>query len=175
MTPTSDNRATEYALTEDQASWLAGAVNLPPEVRREVLSAMLAREGPEAIVSAFAEFIGLANSVAENCADWLWLAGMVHGDLSAYEAEKLNCPTIFGALMGVKLARHGCEDACSGCAFRLGTAANQSPSTTTDADWCGHPGEQPFMCHEDLDDRGQPTKICQGWVRLRQARKREEA
>lgn len=175
MTPTSGNRATEYALTEDQASWLAGLVQFPQEMRAEVLSAMLEREGPQAIVSAFAGFIGLANSVAENCADWLWLAGMVHGDLSAYEAEKINCPTIFGALMGVRLAKHGCKDACAGCAFRLGSPANQSPSTTDDADWCGHPGEQPFMCHEDLDAKGQPTKICQGWLRLRQERKRADA
>ncbi len=173
MTPSSGNRAAEYALTEDQASWLAGLVQFDPEMRREVLSAMLAREGPHAIVSAFAEFIGLANSVAENCQDWLWLAGMVHGDLDAYEAEKINCPTIFGALMGVKLAKHGCEDSCSGCAFRLGSPANQSPCTTDDADWCGHPGEQPFMCHEDLDDKGEPTKICKGWLKLRQERKHE--
>lgn len=175
MTPSDGNRTTEYALTEDQASWLAGAVRLTPEMRHEVLSAMLEREGPQAIVSAFAGFIGLANSVAENCRDFAEMAGIIHGDMHPYQAEKLNCPTIFGALMGVRLAKHGCEGACSGCAFRLGTAANQSPATTCDADWAGHPGEQHFMCHEELDEKGQPTKICQGWIRLRLARKRERA
>ena len=175
MTPTGENKAAEYALTEDQASWLAGIVQFPQEMRAEVLSAMLEREGPQAIVNAFAGFIGLANSVAENCRDWLELAGMLHADLGPYEAEKINCPTIFGALMGVRLAKHGCAEACAGCAFRLGTAANQSPCTTDDADWCGHPGEQPFMCHEDIDEAGEPTKICKGWLKLRQERKRESA
>lgn len=168
-------RETEYQLTDDQASWLAGIVQFDPEMRREALAAMMKQEGADALIDAFAGFIGLANSVAENCREWLQLAGMLHGDLGPFEAEKLNCPTVFGALMGVKLAKHGCDDACHGCAFRLGSAANQSPSTTSDADWCGHPGEDPFMCHEDLDERGQPTKVCQGWLRLRQARKREEA
>jgi hypothetical protein len=54
----------------------------------------------------------------------------------------------------------------------MGSHANQSPATTADGDWCGHEGEANFMCHEDLDANGEPTKACAGWARLRQSRKK---
>lgn len=63
------------------------------------------------------------------------------------------------------------ETLCGGCAFRLGTAANQSPITTIDADDCAHPGEQPFMCHETLDDNGNPQEACGGFAKARAKRK----
>lgn len=164
-------RADDYSMTPEHAKWLKGASLLDLELRREVLAKMLDEVGPAGLVEAFAQFIGLANSVVSNSHDFLELAAIVHGDMHPYQAEKINFPTIFGALMGVPLAEFGCDQACHGCAFRLGSAANQSPATTVDADWCGHPGEQPFMCHEDMD-KGEPTKICQGWLRLRQQRKK---
>ena len=65
-------------------------------------------------------------------------------------AEKINLPTLFGALHGVVLAAGVKSDkTCGGCAFRLGTPANQSPITTGDADWYFHPGEGDCLCHED--------------------------
>lgn len=84
-------------------------------------------------------------------------------------------PTIFGALNGVVLAE-GIDPAplCPGCAFRQGTAANQIPSTTCDADFCSHPDEQPFMCHAGLDERGEPTRGCPGFAQLRARRKHTE-
>jgi hypothetical protein len=158
-----------------QASMLAGMMNFDLDLRRELLASWSEREGQAALIEAFAQFIGLANSVVQNSHDFLEIMAIIHGDVTPYETEKINFPTTFGALMGVKLVEFGCEQACAGCAFRLGSAANQSPCTTADADWCGHPGEQAFMCHEDMDEKGEPTKICQGWVRLRQSRKRQAA
>jgi hypothetical protein len=163
---------TDYAgMDADHARRLKGIVLHEIDIRREALAEFRRKFGDDAVLEAFAEFIGLANSVIQNSHDALELFGIIHGEMEPYEAEKLNLPDIFGALSGVELAKFGCDEACSGCAFRLGSLANQSPSTTSDADWSGHVGEQPFMCHEDLSESGEPTKVCQGWVRLRQHRK----
>ncbi len=163
--------ATDYALSDEQVDWLAGMVSLPAEFRREAAMKIAERHGVEFLADTLAQFIGLANSVIENSHSFLEIAAIVDGDMHPNDAEKLNFPTLFGAVMGAKLAKFGCEGMCSGCAFSLGSHANQSASTTTDADWCGHPGEQPFMCHEGLDDDGEPTRPCAGWVKFRQARK----
>lgn len=163
-------KGTDYAIEPRDVTWLAGAVQWPADMRREVLAKMLSESGPDHMIDLFAQFIGLANSVVANQRDALETFGIIYGDMHPYEAEKINLPTIFGALMGIRLAQYACPESCHGCAFRLGSLANQSPSTTADADLCGHTGEENFMCHEDLRD-GEPTKACQGWVRLRQDRK----
>lgn len=168
----SENKATDYGLGAD-AKDLLGIVLLPLDLRREaVRKLILERHGPEFLVEMFAQFIGLANSVVANSHDALETFAIIQGGMHPYEAEKINFPTIFGALNGCVLA-DGIDDrgVCSGCAFRLGSMANQSPATTCDADWCGHPGEAPFMCHEDLDDRGDPTRGCAGFAQLRANRK----
>lgn len=170
MTQSEGRKATDYSFTDDDVVWLAGIVQWPAEMRRETLGKIAEKRGVDSLVEMFAQFIGMANSVVENMRDSLETFGIIYGDISPYQAEKINLPTILGALMGVRLAKFGCDNVCHGCAFRLGSLANQSPSTTEDADWCGHEGERPFMCHEDLRD-GEPTKVCQGWVRLRQSRK----
>jgi hypothetical protein len=60
------------------------------------------------------------------------------------------------------------EGLCEGCAFRIGTPANQSPITASDAQYCASPGEAPFFCHADETmDAGRPTKPCPGWVLAR--------
>lgn len=166
-----DERSCDYSMSEDHAKSLAGIILLNLELRRLALAKIAKIEGPDAIVEMFAQFIGMANSVLSNSHDFLEIAGIVEAGLTDRQAGQINFPTHFGALMGVGLAKYGCEKMCAGCAFRLGSHANQSPATTSDADWCGHPGEQAFMCHEDLDEGG-PTKICAGWLRLRQDRKK---
>ncbi|OWK35167.1 hypothetical protein FRUB_10009 [Fimbriiglobus ruber] len=100
--------------------------------------------------------------MVENNREMAELLLITEGGLSPDEAAKANLPTLFGALGGILLTE-GVDQAktCGGCAFRLGTCANQSPSTTCDADWCSHPGEQDFMCHEDLDDQGNPIPVVQ--------------
>jgi len=161
-----------YSLTRDEAGTLAGACSMPADLRAEIFEKYAARHGVKALASLFAQFMGLANSVVANNRDALEIFGMVHCDMGHYQAEKLNLPTIFGACNGALIAE-GVDPSglCGGCAFRLGTHANQSPVTTCDADWCSHPGESTFMCHEDIDDRGQPMKACAGFARLRAKRK----
>lgn len=77
----------------------------------------------------------------------------------------------FGALSGISIAE-GVDQAktCGGCAFRVGTCANQSAITTGDADLCTHPGEGDFMCHEHLDAEGNPTRKCAGFTQARKGR-----
>jgi hypothetical protein len=118
----------------------------------------------------------MANSVVANCREMAELLLITEGGVNPYAAEKINMPTLWGALGGVTLAE-GINQSltCMGCAFRLGTIANQSPITTLDADDCGNPGEPEFFCHEDLNEAGQPVRGCSGFAQLRAARKRQEA
>lgn len=167
-----DHRSGIYELSKDDAGWLAGACGMPPDVRAEVLAGYLNQRGRAAFINLFSQFIGLANSVVANNRESIEIFGIVEGGMHPNEAEKLNLPSIFGACNGAMLAAEIDPAAtCEGCAFRIGTLANQSPATTSEADWCGYPGEQPFMCHMDLDDKGEPTKGCAGFAQLRASRK----
>lgn len=163
-----DPRVLSYAISPDDAGWLLGAVALPADIRREVLAKLLAERGADAFVALFAEFIGLANSVVANnrvmVEELGFLSGALHPD-RLDDAHAPNLPTIWGALNGVRLAARIPASAkpCGGCAFRLGTPANQSPSTTCDAEACADDGED-FMCHEDLDDAGAPKSRCVGYL-----------
>lgn len=168
----SDQINADYSLSKSEASSLAGAVLLPADVRRAILEKYVKEHGTAALVNMFAEFIGLANSVVENNREAIEIFGLCNGALHPDEAGKLNLPTLFGACNGVMIADGiGQDGLCGGCAFRIGTIANQSPSTTCDADFCGHPGEPTFMCHEHPEG-GVPTRACVGFARLRAFRKR---
>ena len=57
-------------------------------------------------------------------------------------------------------------------AFVVGTHANQSPVTTCDADYCGHDGQPPFLCH-DVEPGEQPRAACRGWAQLRERHLRD--
>jgi hypothetical protein len=161
-----------YELCKSDASWLAGAVLMPPDIRQKVFEKYAEENGQARLVNLFVQFVGMANSVVENGRAFLEEVAIIHGDMHPYQAEKLNLPTIYGACRGAEMAHGITQDAlCGGCAFRIGTHANQSPTTTCDADACAHPYEQPFMCHEDLDEGGNPTKGCAGAAQLRAVRK----
>ena len=167
---------TDYNLTAKQARELMGAVLLPAEIRRKVLALYARKHGQAALIDLFAQIIGLANSVVANTCDMVELelivAGVMHPDRPD---QGPNLPTLFGALSGVALAE-GIDQAplCHGCAFRLGTPANQSPITTCDADWCSHPGEEPFYCHEDRDENDDPTRGCAGFAQMRKRRTKDQ-
>lgn len=162
-----------YTITPAVAEILMGAVGLKDGVRREVLDKLLGDRA--AVLETFVQFIGLAQSVVENNREMIEIILITEGGLTDREAEKANLPTIFGALNGARLA-WGIDPAglCHGCAFRSGSCANQSPITTTDAHDCSQPGEDNFMCHENLDDRGNPTKACAGFAKTRVAHKKLE-
>lgn len=156
-------RGADYSMTPEMAKELLGVVSLPHDVRLEVLRSMQRRIGADAMLGMFSQFIGMANSVVANCHDALELWLIVEEKFPPYEAEKVNFPTLFGALNGVKLAQGVDQNkTCHGCACRLGSLANQSPSTTCDVDWCLQ-GNERFWCHENLDEDGNPTKRCVGF------------
>ncbi|OWK34652.1 hypothetical protein FRUB_10623 [Fimbriiglobus ruber] len=142
---------------------LMGAVQFPNDIRLEVLQAMQRRLGSDATLALFSQFIGMANSVVANCHEALEVFLIVEKGWHPHEAEKLNFPTLFGALNGIKLAQGvNQQKTCHGCACRLGSLANQSPATTCDVDYC-LAGDDKFWCHEELNDDGTPTKRCIGF------------
>ncbi len=164
---------TPYSLTPEDADILLVLVSASREGRRLVMEHFLGSRTPEAVADLFSEFIGLAKSTVENCREMAELLLITEGDVQPTQAEKINMPTLAGALNGVRLADGISEEGlCAGCAFRLGTVANQSPVTTIDAADCSEIGGQTFLCHEDLDDRGQPFKGCRGFAQARANEKR---
>lgn len=158
---------TDYAMTTHDASELKGVVLLPFDIRQKLLAKYAKERGTAALVNLFANFIGMANSVVDNTRDALELLGIIKADMHPHDAEKINVASLFGALQGVELANQvDQKKTCSGCAFRLGTLANQSPSTTSDVKWCVECDDDRFMCHEHLDEQGQPTVLCGGHAQV---------
>lgn len=58
------------------------------------------------------------------------------------------------------------DERCKSCAFRPGTVPNGCIQTQLDAvkAVCE---DVPFMCHQKLDGKGQPSTICHGWFSVR--------
>jgi hypothetical protein len=92
---------------------------------------------------------------------------------------RLNLPTAEGAEAGAHVARF-CDQAeaaawragksipsrCTDCVFRRGTVPNQSATTVLNALKCALEHD-PFLCaHEALDESGEPTRLCAGYVIL---------
>jgi hypothetical protein len=158
---------TYYELNNDQASLLASACLMPMELRREVLAKFLSKQGAAAQLELLVQVIGMANSVAENCRTIAEGLLVTEGGLHPYAAEKINMPTVHGALLGVHASNGVTERGlCLGCAYRRGTPANQCLPTQTDIRWCGDDGIQKFMCLERLDAAGAPTKTCAGHAQV---------
>lgn len=93
-----------------------------------------------------------------------------------------NRPSKTGELLGRKLAEVGdaafaeFPDAlarCMTCAFRLGTYPNRCWQTVVDAFGCLDINE-PFHCHERVDDAGHPD-VCAGYEIVAAARARRAA
>lgn len=156
-----------YSISPVDADMLQGVATIGGEVRTYLLRQYVENHGVDALIGLFGEFVGLANTVAENAKESA-IVVLINEGIHPYEAEKLNAPTVWGALEGVKLAA-GVNPAptCGGCAFRLGTVANTSPCTTLDAAACVQPGGQNFGCHVEFDAAGDPTHACAGWAQAR--------
>lgn len=158
----SELRAIDYAMSDADTNELKGTVQFPFDLRVLALTQYAEKYGTPAIVNLFAQFIGLANSVVANNREMIELLGIIEGGEHPYTAEKYNLPSIFGALCGVNLANSiDPNRACHGCAYRLGTCANQSPSTTCDADYAAADSFD-FFCHERLDENDKPNTLCIG-------------
>lgn len=164
-----DIDVTSYDIHPVVAKMLRGAVVLPYELRVQILRTWFAKSGGCDPIEILSQFIGLANSVVANNRDAIELWSILSGFAFPGKEGDVNLPTIFGALAGIDLAAQAdVASPCAGCAFRLGTVANQSPSTTCDAEWCINGNEDDrFMCHEDIDEDGNPSKMCAGFEKLR--------
>lgn len=161
--------ATDYDIDPELSNLLYGVATLPANDRFMALLAMGGKYGWVQLIGMMAEFIGLACSVADNAkehAEALLIEFGVHPHI----AEKINMPSILGALNGLQLVKGiDTSTVCHGCAFRRGSIANQCLPTTMDAELCTSPGEEAFMCHEDMDEKGNPTAGCRGFAQRRAA------
>lgn len=166
------DRARDYQMTRQQADLLKGISLVPFDLRSQALRLHADLVGLDRFVDLFANFIGMANSVVANNREMVELLLITEGGMHPHTAEKANLPTIFGALQGIELAEGvDLSKVCAGCAYRLGTPANQSPSTTCDAGDVLQPGEAVFLCHAELDAETQPYKACGGYAQHMAARK----
>lgn len=157
----------DYTMTSRDANELKGMVLLPFEFRQKLLAQYVKDRGVGALVDLFANFIGMASQVVENTREALFLFGLTELHLTHRASEDINVASLFGALQGVELANQVDQrKTCVGCAFRLGSLANQSPSTTSDAYWCVECDDDRFMCHEHMDENDQPTVPCGGYVQI---------
>lgn len=168
---------TDYNISPRDANELKGISCLPVEFRVKLLQYYRDVNGEAALLSLFAEFIGLANSVVDNNREMVELFLITEADIHPETARKINLPTIFGALQGVEIAVNPkTRGMCSGCAYRSGTPANQSPITTIDAKDCAF-GEIVFQfnCHmrPDPEEISKAT-ACKGY-RAAQKRRLVEA
>jgi hypothetical protein len=152
----------EYSMTPADATDLMEFAQLDLPKRREALGRYAQQHGPERLVEMFAQFIGMANSVAANCSEMSDIVLITECGVHPDKFDSVNLPTIIGACQGVLLAGK-CDPTgtCYGCAYRLGSIANQSPIATSDADHMAF-DQKGFMCHADLDESGDPIKVCVG-------------
>lgn len=112
----------------------------------------------------FVQFVRLAKSVQENTREAVDFVAITEFDMNPMSHETPNLPTLSGALHGYRLAaKVRPERLCDGCAYRLGSIANQSAITTDDADYCANERHH-FLCHERVDARGQPYQACAGYA-----------
>jgi hypothetical protein len=154
--------ATKYNLTDAEAELVAALALIPADVRVDLLRRHADKHGAEAVLRLFAQVVGAANSVIANCREMAELHAVVSGIIHPERAHQLNMPTLAGAMAGVKLANTvKPKSLCEGCAYRLGTPANQSPPTVEDAGWSVDCNED-FLCHVRVDELERPSQVCAG-------------
>lgn len=167
--------AVDYSLTPAQAEFIREVSEVAQPARARLIRGRMTTHATLALAAAelsemLAAMVGLAASLSENGREMVELVLVVEGGMHPSTAEKANLPTLEGALAGIALA-DGIDAArlCAGCAFRMGTPANQSPVTTADAGECAEPGEEAFYCHEEFNADGSPAKACAGFALRRAA------
>lgn len=161
-----------YHLNTRDAQFLMGAYKMPADIRRMLLKKHVEDVGQEQFINMVSEFLALAHSVAENNREMIEMHLITTHQYYPTQAEKINLPTIFGALNGLTLAVGIDQDKlCHGCAYRVATCANQSPVTTCDADYQQQSSDM-FWCHEEMKPDGSPAHKCRGFL---QQRKMENA
>lgn len=156
-----------YDFDQNHVDILSVAILLPAKDRMEWLAEKIS---PSDLLDVLSNFIGMANSVQENAAEMLNMILLEHGIGHPDRTSNANLATLSGALRGITLSLGTNQKrTCKGCAYRKGTAANQSLVTTSDADYCIDSNTD-FFCHEKVDANGNPVKLCAGHV---QAKKKQ--
>lgn len=159
----------DYTFTDDEQRHLGGWTVLPYDARIEMMERFFADKEKTEIISMFSSFIDMAHAVIDNCRELAELAAIGEWGVHPHEVEKLNMPTLLGAVNGYKMA-HGVDPdrLCHGCAYRKGSVANTCLVTVCDTTYCDENG-QTFMCHENLNPLGEPTQKCRGFLKARKA------
>lgn len=153
-----------YAIAPADADFLRVVSVMPAAERAADLREYAASLGADALADLFAEFVGLSLSVVANQRAMIELLGITEADMHPHTAERINLPSIEGALAGVRLAASiDGGRLCEGCAYRLGSIANQCEPTVKDAVWA-RTERRRFNCHEDerTDRDGAPKRMCGG-------------
>lgn len=118
---------------------------------------------PDVMLSLLRNTLLLAQSISDNCREWLEMAAIIHGDMHPYSAEKLNIPTLRGALSAAAaIPRVDTTGCCLTCAFRVGSPANQTEATADDILNCLEQRE-PFLCHHVPENQA-PKQPCRGFL-----------
>lgn len=173
---TGTEKARDYKINPAEALGLQYLVIMPNEDRLKSIKAILDVKGDDYLIDLFSQFIGMANSVIHNNREMIEMYLITEGMQYPHDAEKINLPTMLGALNGIRLTPGIKTDkVCKGCAFKQGTCANQSISTTIDAhDQVNNNAE--FMCHMDGDKAVYtPTQRCRGWAQAVAAHKDDQS
>lgn len=156
--------AVDYEMTRSQVDALRSLLTLPAQARRDAISAYCRDHSRVAVYDLFAQFIGMANAVVANNREMIEQYLICDKGEYPHSASKINLPTILGACKGVTLAaKTKCTKPCDSCAFRVGTPANQSDITTSDAEHAMDNGKE-FWCHESEDERGNCQAVCRGYL-----------
>lgn len=138
---------------------------------REDRIRLLRTGSPDELAAMLSALLDLVEQVETNAHEWVGTILVAEGALHPHRVDNINLPTLLGALNGIQLAAQVDQrGTCHGCAYRLGSIANQCLSTTLDADYMGRNGEGDFYCHEKLDNRGEPVKLCVGHAKVNKAK-----
>lgn len=106
--------------------------------------------------------VKLAESLSNNCGDWLKLSAIMDAKIHPYSADQLNVPTLRGALAAaVTVPIVEVAACCATCAFRVGSIANQTETVAEDVMLSLQSGGDTFYCHEG---DGAPRTPCRGFV-----------
>jgi hypothetical protein len=158
-----DKSPTDYSFRDSDTWLIGGLVCLPHDMREQFLRQYAQDNGVTGLISFFNEFIALARSLEDNTRQFIGEYLIAECNHEPETVERLNLPTLLGAVQGMGIAIPRVPGMCDGCAFRKGTAANQSIITTADARDCTRDAES-FHCHEHLDEHGNPTRKCAGYA-----------
>lgn len=147
------SEAAPYSLTQADAAYLLsmldGDQKLPARTKSE-------------LESLLRETLNLAQSLSDNCEEWLTLTAICETDIHPHDAEMLNVPTLKGALKAaILIPAVECDRMCHTCAFRVGSIANQSAIVAGDVDYA-FDEHVIFYCH-DIDDESK-AKACAGFM-----------